>query len=236
MASSLESSESIFESLTSPYETTVSSFESLENSFDLSASKQTQMVQPDEVKKTFNPRHVINVTHNLRYHINFPTQQTINDLSFNSSLCVIPKETTQKENILQTTAFTVQANNNNIKDETSKDETNKDETDSCEVNKHIELINSCDYIEITNYLIFTQADAAKKIGLPASTLSKRWREATFGRKWPQRTIKSIDRKIISILRNTNNSKKKMTEEQELYINVLLKEREKELLPVVIRSK
>jgi predicted DNA-binding protein (UPF0251 family) len=47
------------------------------------------------------------------------------------------------------------------------------------------------YADITEYLNLPQAEAAVKLGIPASTLSKRWKEAARNRKWPWRTVCAI---------------------------------------------
>jgi hypothetical protein len=38
--------------------------------------------------------------------------------------------------------------------------------------------------QITDFLALAQNDAADMLGLPTSTLSKRWKETVQGRKWP----------------------------------------------------
>lgn len=43
-------------------------------------------------------------------------------------------------------------------------------------------IKSQNYIDLGPYLSMPQSEVAKQLGLPASTLSKRWKEAVPGRK------------------------------------------------------
>merc|ERR1712137_1443116 len=50
------------------------------------------------------------------------------------------------------------------------------------------------YCDITEYLNMPQTKAAKLLGIPTSTLSKRWKEAAPTRKWPWRTTCKIDKK------------------------------------------
>ena len=57
------------------------------------------------------------------------------------------------------------------------------------------------YVDITEYLNMPQSEAAKKLGIPTSTLSKRWKEAVRGRKWPYRMICKLDKEIMTLLHN-----------------------------------
>eukprot|EP01114_Cavostelium_apophysatum_P008559 TRINITY_DN2111_c0_g1_i2.p1 TRINITY_DN2111_c0_g1~~TRINITY_DN2111_c0_g1_i2.p1 ORF type:complete len:177 (+),score=33.29 TRINITY_DN2111_c0_g1_i2:148-678(+) len=54
------------------------------------------------------------------------------------------------------------------------------------------------FIDVGPFVHLPQITAAKKLGIPASTLSKRWREATQNRTWPHRILTKIDRKILEI--------------------------------------
>ena len=89
------------------------------------------------------------------------------------------------------------------------------------------------YCDITEYLNLPQNQAAKKLRIPPSTLSKRWKEASRNRKWPWRSVRKIDKEITCLLHNipTNGS---MPEEVENHLSILLKKRQDELRPVVIR--
>jgi len=49
------------------------------------------------------------------------------------------------------------------------------------------------YVDITDFLCLPQTQAAKMIGVPTSTLSKRWKEAAQGKKWPYRTLRKLDK-------------------------------------------
>jgi hypothetical protein len=57
------------------------------------------------------------------------------------------------------------------------------------------------YVDITEYLNLPQYLAAKKLGIPASTLSKRWKEAVRTRKWPYRSVQKLDKEITTLLHN-----------------------------------
>lgn len=92
------------------------------------------------------------------------------------------------------------------------------------------------YVDITEYLNMAQSDAAKKLGIPPSTLSKRWKEAVRKRKWPYRMICKIDKEIMTLLHNVPQGPNAppLPEEIETALGHLLRKRQEELRPVVIR--
>jgi len=69
------------------------------------------------------------------------------------------------------------------------------------ISENKKLGSSQDYIDLTPYIRLSQEDAAKRLGIPSSTLSKRWREATRNRKWPFRTLSKVEREIKTIVHN-----------------------------------
>ncbi|PRP89033.1 hypothetical protein PROFUN_02311 [Planoprotostelium fungivorum] len=92
------------------------------------------------------------------------------------------------------------------------------------------------YVDITEYLNMPQSEAAKKLGIPPSTLSKRWKEAVRKRKWPYRMICKIDKEIMTLLHNVPQGPNAppLPEEIEAALGTLLRRRQDELRPVVIR--
>jgi len=60
------------------------------------------------------------------------------------------------------------------------------------------------YINVTPYLHLPQHEAAKELGVPSSTLSKRWREATMNRNWPHRILRKLDKQIHLLIKNAYN--------------------------------
>ena len=92
------------------------------------------------------------------------------------------------------------------------------------------------YIDITDYLNMPQQEAAKKLGIPPSTLSKRWKEAVRKRKWPYRMVCKIDKEIMTLLHNVPQGPNAppLPEEIEQALGQLLRKRQEELRPVVIR--
>ena len=93
--------------------------------------------------------------------------------------------------------------------------------------------NENSYCDITPYLDLPQTLAAKKIGIPTSTLSKRWKEAVPFRKWPFRTISKIDKEISAILEEIPVN----GDVPVVHINklaLLIRKRGEELQPVSIR--
>lgn len=92
-------------------------------------------------------------------------------------------------------------------------------------------------VDITEYLCLPQSDAAVKLGLPVSTLSKRWKEAAKNRKWPFRKVSKIDKEIAQLLQGVPQDGEEagaLTPELEHQIGVLLRQRQDELRRVSIR--
>jgi len=92
------------------------------------------------------------------------------------------------------------------------------------------------YVDISEYLNMPQSEAAKKLGIPPSTLSKRWKEAVRKRKWPYRMICKIDKEIMTLLHNVPQGANAppLPEEIETALGLLLRRRQEELRAVVIR--
>lgn len=92
------------------------------------------------------------------------------------------------------------------------------------------------YVDITEYLNMPQSEAAKKLGIPASTLSKRWKEAVRKRKWPFRMVCKIDKEIMTLLHNVpqGSNAPPLPSEIEGALGGLLRRRQEELRSVVIR--
>lgn len=90
------------------------------------------------------------------------------------------------------------------------------------------------YCDITKFLCMPQSEAATMLGIPTSTLSKRWKEAVNNsRKWPWRNICKIDREITNILQDMPpNAAVPASSRNRLAI--LIRNRKEELRPVVIR--
>lgn len=92
------------------------------------------------------------------------------------------------------------------------------------------------FLDITEYLNMPQSEAAKKLGVPPSTMSKRWREAVRQRKWPYRVVCKIDKEIMTLLHNVPQGANAppLSEDIESALGNLLRKRQEELRPVVIR--
>jgi hypothetical protein len=96
------------------------------------------------------------------------------------------------------------------------------------------------YVDITDYLNMPQTRVAKVLGIPSSTLSKRWREAARQRKWPWRTVCKIDKEIMALLHNIpsginfKGTPEQIPGEIQTRLMSLLRQRQEELKPVVIR--
>lgn len=97
----------------------------------------------------------------------------------------------------------------------------------------IQSTGTQEFCDITKYLAMPQIEAAAKLGIPTSTLSKRWKEAVPSRKWPWRMINKIDKEIISILKDVPpNGAVPINQRNSLAL--LIRKRKEELQPVAIR--
>jgi hypothetical protein len=92
------------------------------------------------------------------------------------------------------------------------------------------------FVDITAYLNLPQTIAAKKLSMPTSTLSKRWREAVRNRKWPYRIVNKLDKEITTLLHNIPQGPgaPPIPEDVQEALGALLRRRQEELRPVVIR--
>lgn len=112
-------------------------------------------------------------------------------------------------------------------------------TDLVLANSNNELIpipKGTSFLDITEYLNMPQSEAAKKLGIPPSTMSKRWKEAVRKRKWPYRVVCKIDKEIMTLLHNVPQGPNApcLSEELENALGNLLRKRQEELRPVIIR--
>lgn len=89
-----------------------------------------------------------------------------------------------------------------------------------------------EYIDLTTYLNMPQSEAARRLGIPTSSLSKKWKEAAFDRKWPYRTVCKIDKEITALLHNTTGP---LPPDVEQTLGMLVRKRQEELRPVIIRK-
>lgn len=94
------------------------------------------------------------------------------------------------------------------------------------------------YVDVTPFLVLPQHEASRRLGVPCSTLSKRWKEASVNRKWPYRIVCKLDKEITTLLKNVENSANNLSTPLspavEENLGLLLKRRQDELRTVVIR--
>jgi len=94
------------------------------------------------------------------------------------------------------------------------------------------------YVDVTPFLVLPQHEAARRLGVPCSTLSKRWKEASVNRKWPYRIVCKLDKEITTLLKNVESSAASLSSPLspaiEENLGLLLRKRQEELRTVVIR--
>lgn len=92
-----------------------------------------------------------------------------------------------------------------------------------------------DYFDITPFITLSQERAAKKLGIPKSTLSKRWREATCNRKWPYRQLCKVDREIKTLIHNMQNLGGGADSQLQANLATLMRLRQEESRSVLIKN-
>jgi len=101
--------------------------------------------------------------------------------------------------------------------------------------KKIKSQEDSQYVDITPYLRMSQHEAAKCLGIPSSTLSKRWKEAAMNRKWPYRVLSKLEKEILTLMQNSENcSTPQIAESMQSTLDDLNRKREEEMRPVLIR--
>jgi len=92
-----------------------------------------------------------------------------------------------------------------------------------------------EFMDIAPFVTFPQYEAAKKLNIPSSTLSKKWKDATVNRKWPYRTLAKIDKEIKTIMHNIHRDSNGNVDPQvEQKLAKLLQVRQNETRPVIVR--
>jgi len=92
-----------------------------------------------------------------------------------------------------------------------------------------------DYFDITPFITYSQEKAAKKLGIPKSTLSKRWREATCNRKWPYRQLCKVDREIKTLVHNMHSQGGSIDPQLQSNLAGLMRQRQEESRMVYIKN-
>ncbi len=99
----------------------------------------------------------------------------------------------------------------------------------CEIEKKKIYNPNPTFVDVSPYLQMSQHKAAKILGVASSTFSKRFKEASNGRKWPCRILNGIEKKIQALLKN-----KHLGNEIDVIIAELMKEKQKNLEKVYVR--
>jgi len=88
------------------------------------------------------------------------------------------------------------------------------------------------FMDVSPYAAIPQDEEARLLGMKASTLSKRWKEATIDRKWPYRKLCKINNELLNLKKNmlTSPENKKMIDR----LHELLSNKAQEEAPVFIK--
>jgi len=90
------------------------------------------------------------------------------------------------------------------------------------------------YIDVSSLVHLPQLQAAKVLGIPSSTLSKRWKEATGNRSWPHKILLKIDKRLTLLSQNAQLYGANVPQETRQEMESLIKQRMEETRPVLIR--
>jgi len=93
------------------------------------------------------------------------------------------------------------------------------------------LASRTDFLDISLYCRLPMRKAAKQIGVPCSTLGKRWKHATMGRLWPYRRVKKLEKEIEMLVCNLSGG---ISPQEHANLLYLLNEIKKELHPVYLK--
>lgn len=99
----------------------------------------------------------------------------------------------------------------------------------------VQTAQAVDYFDITPFITYSQEKAAKKLGIPKSTLSKRWREATCNRKWPFRQLCKLDREIKTLVHNMHSQGGSIEPQLQSNLATLMRMRQDESRVVYIKN-
>jgi len=95
-----------------------------------------------------------------------------------------------------------------------------------------------EFVYLTEELLnLPQSETARRIGVPTSSLSKKWKEVAGERKWPFRTVSKLDKEIASLIEaNTipENGPRPLPPDIEQALGLLIRRRTQELRTVLIR--
>ena len=96
---------------------------------------------------------------------------------------------------------------------------------------HSQILDDHTEINLSPYFCFPQREAAQKLGIRAQTLSKKWKKAANNKIWPYRSLKRLDREILTLMKNIEvNPSLRLTRQ----LNQLVAKRQKLIPPVWIK--
>jgi len=97
------------------------------------------------------------------------------------------------------------------------------------VTQEVIIKDGIPYSDVAPLVHLPMRQAASRLGMPCSTLGKRWKATTLGREWPHRSIKRIERSILLLLHNHSD----LTPEDQEKVLQLVYQRKAEGRSVVI---
>jgi len=97
-------------------------------------------------------------------------------------------------------------------------------------------VHSKKLVDISHLFQHSQRKAAGYLGIPNSTLNKKWRTATKNRKWPYRILNKLDKRIDTLSKNIPFAGADLFPSMVSELSMLINQRNEECKPLFITIK